>query len=71
MTDITQTIALHETGSKGRYLWSNGPGTPTAELTFSKTGDTIIILDHTAVPDAYRGMGIGAAGGLNNFLGKK
>jgi predicted GNAT family acetyltransferase len=30
-----------------------------AELTFSKTTPTLVIADHTLVPDSMRGMGIG------------
>ncbi|GHD19960.1 GNAT family N-acetyltransferase [Tianweitania populi] len=31
-----------------------------AELTFRETGDGQIIIDHTGVPDAFRGQGMGA-----------
>lgn len=31
-----------------------------AEMTYSKAGDIRIIIDHTEVPDALRGTGIGA-----------
>jgi hypothetical protein len=51
-------ITLSETVGKGRYAFS-ADGGPEAEMTFSKAGDTIIIIDHTGVPDAYRGKGIG------------
>ena len=30
-----------------------------AEMTFSKLGETAIIIDHTLVPDVFRGQGIG------------
>jgi predicted GNAT family acetyltransferase len=52
-------ISLSETESKGRYAYS-ADGGPQAELTFSKLGDGVIIIDHTGVPDFYRGKGIGA-----------
>ena len=29
------------------------------ELTFSKAGEHRIIIDHTGVPDAFRGQGVG------------
>ncbi|MCX8996716.1 GNAT family N-acetyltransferase [Rhizobiaceae bacterium BDR2-2] len=32
-----------------------------AEMTFSRTSPTLIILDHTGVPDALRGRGVGQA----------
>ena len=45
-----------ETG--GRYVIRTKDGE--AETTFSKTGDKIIIIDHTDIPDAIRGQGYGA-----------
>jgi len=51
-------IELAETGSKGRYSFT-GPDGDVAEMTFSKVGSTQIIIDHTEVPDAFRGQGIG------------
>ena len=54
-------IHVHETDSKGRYSYRSGPDQPEAELTWSKLGAHQIILDHTEVPDAYRGQGVGVA----------
>ena len=48
------------TETKGRYSYA-ADGGPEAELTYSVAGDRMIIIDHTSVPDAYRGQGIGAA----------
>ena len=47
-------------GSKGRY-WTRIDTGPEAELTYSRAGETMIIIDHTDVPDAYRGQGVGVA----------
>jgi predicted GNAT family acetyltransferase len=58
MTDELPEIKFEETGSKGRYFL-RGPNGATAEMTFSKTGDHLIIIDHTDVPDAFRGQGVG------------
>jgi uncharacterized protein len=58
MTDNEDDIALQETQSKGRYVYRDENG-PEAELTFSKAGTSLIIIDHTEVPDAYRGRNIG------------
>ncbi|SIQ18175.1 hypothetical protein SAMN05880590_102451 [Rhizobium sp. RU35A] len=33
----------------------------TAEMTFSRTSPSLIIIDHTLVPDALRGKGVGQA----------
>jgi predicted GNAT family acetyltransferase len=53
----TPQITLEETGSKGRYVYRVDGAE--AELTFSKAGEGMIIIDHTGVPDAFRGQGIG------------
>lgn len=50
-------IRLEETDSGGRYV-TQMDGTE-AELTFSKAGTGLIIIDHTGVPDALRGKGVG------------
>jgi uncharacterized protein len=52
-------ILREETGSKGRYLY-RADGAE-AEMTWSRAGDSLLIIDHTAVPDAFRGQGVGAA----------
>lgn len=43
----------------GRYLVTIDGHT--AEMTYSKAGQTRIIIDHTGVPDALRGQGAGQA----------
>lgn len=57
MTDLPD-IKLEETGSKGRYFIRLDTGEE-AEMTFSTVGDRQIIIDHTGVPDAFRGQGAG------------
>lgn len=59
MTDLT--ITLTETGSKGRYATRPDPNGPEAELTFSRASDKLVIIDHTGVPDEYRGQKVGVA----------
>ena len=54
-TDIT----LEETASRGRYSYRLDGHE--AEMTFSKAGEGLIIIDHTLVPDAFRGQGVGLA----------
>jgi len=58
MSDATPEIELEEGGSKGRYVY-RADGAE-AEMTFSKAGEHMIIIDHTEVPDAFRGQGVGA-----------
>ena len=61
MTDPLLTITLEDDGgSKGRYV-GRIEGLPDAEMTFSRVGDTMMIIDHTAVPDEMRGLGVGRA----------
>lgn len=59
MSDLT--ITYTETESKGRYAATAAGHKGEAELTTSKVSDTLIIADHTAVPESMRGMGVGVA----------
>jgi predicted GNAT family acetyltransferase len=52
-------VAVEETDSKGRYVYRVGDDE--AEMTFSKAGARLVIIDHTEVPDVFRGQGVGAA----------
>ena len=49
---------LLESGSKGRYVIKS-PGGEEAEMTYSKVSAHLMIIDHTGVPDAFRGQGTG------------
>lgn len=53
------TITREVSGSKGRYL-ARKDGAE-AQLTWSITTPHLIIADHTEVPEAFRGMGVGLA----------
>lgn len=57
MSDLV--IARETSGSKGRYVIRRD-GTE-AELTWSVTTPTLVIADHTSVPDSFRGTGAGLA----------
>jgi predicted GNAT family acetyltransferase len=52
-------IAREEGETKGRYR--TAPDGHEAELTYSRAGASTIIIDHTFVPDALRGRGVGQA----------
>lgn len=52
-------IEFEDNGHKGRYVVRGADGAE-AELTFTSAGDSRIIIDHTGVPDAFRGQGVGA-----------
>lgn len=54
------TIDEERSGSKGRYV-ARVPGKPEAEMTYSVMNERTIIIDHTGVPDEWRGMGVGKA----------
>ncbi len=52
-------ITREVSGHKGRYvIRANGEE---AELTYSITTPTLVIADHTFVPDSFRGTGAGVA----------
>lgn len=55
----TRAIELDEGASKGRYVYRDAKGE--AEMTFSKAGAALLIIDHTDVADGLRGMGVGQA----------
>lgn len=52
-------ITKEETGSGGRYVAVVSGHE--AEMAFSRASPHLIIIDHTAVPDALRGQGVGQA----------
>ena len=52
-------IMLEEHGAKGRYVLKPQGESEEAELTFSRASEALIIVDHTGVPDAFRGRGYG------------
>ena len=58
MSDQLTEIEFEDTGSKGRYVIRSPEG-DVAEKTFTKVGDQQLIIDHTDVPDAFRGQGVG------------
>ncbi|WP_118138457.1 GNAT family N-acetyltransferase [Oceanicella sp. SM1341] len=61
MSQKTIEITYEDQQSKGRYV-ARIPGVEgEGELTISKVSDTLIIADHTAVPDTMRGSGAGKA----------
>ncbi len=54
-------ITREDTPTKGRYVGRVAGREGEAELTFSKASPTLIIADHTSVPDSMRGTGAGKA----------
>ena len=60
MTTSTDIDIWREDGeTKGRYVARLDA--IEAEMTFSRLGASSIIIDHTGVPDALRGRGVGQA----------
>ncbi|WP_299164175.1 GNAT family N-acetyltransferase [Accumulibacter sp.] len=53
-------ITCEDGDSKGRYLARVEGMSEVAELSFSKASAAFVIADHTTVPGAMRGRGIGA-----------
>lgn len=52
-------ITLEEEGRKGRYVIRPEGSDAEAELTYSRMSDSLVIVDHTGVPDEFRGRGYG------------
>lgn len=59
-------ITYSESDTKGRYGATIPGKDGEAELTISKVSDTLVIADHTYVPESLRGTGL--AGTLANRL---
>ena len=57
--DGSFAIAREEGDTKGRY--SAVVDGHEAEMTYTRSGASTIIIDHTGVPDALRGRGVGTA----------
>ena len=59
----TVLIEREDTETKGRYVARvEGQGDlGEAEMTFTKSGASTIIIDHTGVPETMRGRGVGEA----------
>ena len=53
------TITRKDSDAKAVYLGTLPGLDGAAELTLSKTSDTLVIADGTIVPDSLRGMGVG------------
>lgn len=53
------SIEHEENASKGRYFVRVAG--ETAEMSYSRAGESTIIIDHTYVPDALRGRSLGQA----------
>ena len=53
-----QEISLEATATGGRYFIADGSDDE-AEMTFSRASATLVIVDHTHVPDRCRGQGVG------------
>lgn len=51
-------IRHEEAGGKGRWVLRAASGHE-AEMTYSRAAPGLIILDHTGVPDVFRGQGVG------------
>lgn len=57
---MTQPRITREDGpTKGRYVATVDGVDAEAELTYSRTSPTLIIADHTDVPDVFRGQSFG------------
>lgn len=55
----TLHVRFAEVPPRGRFELVNEEGTPLGEMTFSRAGPDLVIVDHTAVDDSLRGQGGG------------
>jgi Predicted acetyltransferase len=59
MSEDDYTVKREEGPTRGRYVIHLAPGAA-AEMTYRKTGDGPMIIDHTGVPPEFEGRGIAA-----------
>ncbi len=59
MTDVT--VVKEETETGGRFLARVANTDAVGELTYSRVNDKLVIADHTGVPEALAGKGVGKA----------
>ncbi len=57
----SMTVLFEDGSNKARYVATLEGHSDEGELTLSKVSDSLVIADHTFVPDALRGMGIARA----------
>lgn len=57
MSDGDYTVKREEGPTRGRYVIHLAPGAE-AEMTYRKTGDGPMVIDHTGVPPEFEGRGI-------------
>ncbi|MBD8067191.1 N-acetyltransferase [Devosia sp. PTR5] len=57
MAETEYRIAREEGPTRGRYVIELAPGAE-AEMTYKKSGDGPMIIDHTGVPPEFEGRGI-------------
>lgn len=55
----TSDIQHEEAGAKGAFFLPGANGARLAEMTYSRTSATLIIIDHTDVDPSLKGQGIG------------
>ncbi|MCO4745949.1 MAG: N-acetyltransferase [Proteobacteria bacterium] len=54
---MSEKVVREQQEHKGRYVF--GADEPRAEMTYSQAGESVWIIDHTLVPERFRGQGIG------------
>ena len=54
-------IDFSEQNGRGKWTVMPDDGDEAAEMTFSRTNDHLIMIDHTYVPPSARGQGLGEA----------
>jgi predicted GNAT family acetyltransferase len=56
---MAHTVQHHEAGSKGSFFIAGAGGKYLAQMTYSRAGETLVIIDHTEVDPSLAGQGIG------------
>jgi predicted GNAT family acetyltransferase len=55
---MTHPIQQQESGSRGAFVFLH-EGRRLAEMTYSRTNERLIVIDHTEVDESLKGQGVG------------
>jgi predicted GNAT family acetyltransferase len=59
LTGMEHAVQHHESGSKGAFYIAGASAAHLAQMTYSRTSTSLIIIDHTDVDPSLAGQGIG------------
>ncbi len=59
MSDPTLSVRFEESDHRGRFVLEDESGSELGQMTFSRAGEALVIVDHTEVDESLKGQGAG------------